>query len=193
MTEGTHLRPHGQRFNLLAAIPIAIAAIMGLAFYLGLYKSGDVLPSALIGRPVPEFDLPPVTGRQDGLKSTDLIGRVSLVNVWASWCVPCRVKNPLLVALAKEGTVPIFGINYKDRPDEARAFLQELGNPFMRIGADVSGREAIDWGVYGVPETYVIGANGRIAFKHVGPLTRQSLDAEILPVLARLQAGGVVK
>ncbi|MDE3027168.1 MAG: DsbE family thiol:disulfide interchange protein [Paracoccaceae bacterium] len=192
MTEDAHLR-RGQRFNLLAAIPIIIAAATGVAFYRGLHNSSDVLPSVLIGRPVPVFDLPPITGRQDGLKSADLIGRVSLVNVWASWCVPCRVENPLLVALAKEGTVPIFGINYKDRPDEARAFLQELGNPFMRIGADVSGRVAIDWGVYGVPETYVIGANGRIAFKHVGPLTRQSLDAEILPVLARLQAGGVVK
>lgn len=193
MTDASHIPPHRHRFNLLAAIPILVAAATGVAFYLGLYNSSDVLPSALIGRPVPEFVLPPISGRQDGLSSTDLKGRVSLVNVWASWCVPCRAENPLLVGLAKAGTVPIFGINYKDRAEAARAFLRELGDPFARIGADVSGRVAIDWGVYGVPETYVLDAGGHIAFKHVGPLTRQILDNEILPVIARLQLGGTAE
>jgi cytochrome c biogenesis protein CcmG/thiol:disulfide interchange protein DsbE len=136
---------------------------------------------------VPEFALPPIDGRLDGLSSNDLMGHVSLVNVWASWCVPCRAENPLMVELSETGEVPIYGINYKDAAGEAQAFLDELGDPFTRIGADRDGRVAIDWGVYGVPETYVIDAEGRIAFKHVGPFNRQILNEEILPLVRRLQ------
>ncbi|MFC4670759.1 DsbE family thiol:disulfide interchange protein [Seohaeicola nanhaiensis] len=168
-------------------LPLAIFAGIGAAFYWGLFNNDDRLPSALIGRPMPEFTLPPIEGREDGLASTDLTGQVSLVNVWASWCVPCRAENPLMVELAETGEVPIYGINYKDAAAEARAFLDELGNPFTRIGADRDGRVAIDWGVYGVPETYVIDAAGRIAFKHVGPFNRQILNEEILPLVRRLQ------
>lgn len=193
MTEGAQTPRRAKRFSLLAAFPAVVAIMLGTAFYWGLYNTNDVLPSTLIGRPVPEFVLPPIQGRQDGLTTGNLKGRVSLVNVWASWCVPCRAENPLMVELEKSGTVPIFGINYKDRADQALAFLRELGDPFTRIGADVSGRVAIDWGVYGVPETYVIDADGRIAFKHVGPFTRQILENEILPVVARLQAASAGK
>ena len=136
---------------------------------------------------MPEFTLPPIEGRDDGLSSADLRGQVSLVNVWASWCVPCRAENPLMVELSKTGEVPIYGINYKDKAGEALAFLDELGDPFTRIGADLSGRVAIDWGVYGIPETFVIDAAGRVAYKHVGPFNRQILEEDILPVVRKLQ------
>lgn len=181
-------RQGGRRVAPLAALPLAIAAALGAAFYWGLFNHDDRLPSALIGQPVPKFTLPPIEGRSDGLASTDLAGEVSLVNVWASWCVPCRDENPLMVELAETGAVPIHGINYKDAPGGALAFLDELGDPFNRIGADRNGRVAIDWGVYGVPETYVIDAEGRIAMKHVGPFDRQILQTEIMPVVRALQA-----
>ncbi|MEM9762954.1 MAG: DsbE family thiol:disulfide interchange protein [Pseudomonadota bacterium] len=179
-------RRRGSRLVLL--LPLAGFGLLGAAFFWGLWNNDDRLPSTLIGKPVPEFALPPIEGRQEGLSSADLQRQVSLVNVWASWCVPCRAENPLLVELAEAGTVPIYGINYKDDPEGALAFLKELGDPFTRIGADRSGRAAIDWGVYGLPETFVIDAEGRIAYKHVGPFDRRSLEGDILPVVRRLQA-----
>ena len=178
------------RGRALVLLPAALFAALAAAFYWGLMNSDDRLPSALIGRAVPEFDLPPIEGRDDGLSSSDLQGEVSIVNVWASWCVPCRVEMPLLVELAAQGTVPIHGINYKDAPDAALAFLDETGDPYTRIGADRSGRASIDWGVYGLPETFVIDAQGRIAYKHVGPFDRRSLEQDILPVVRRLQSEG---
>ena len=137
---------------------------------------------------MPDFALPPIEGRDNGLSSEDLRGQVSIVNVWASWCVPCRVEMPLLVELAQTGTVPIHGINYKDAPDAALGFLAELGDPYTRTGADRNGRVSIDWGVYGLPETFVIDGEGRIAYKHVGAFDRRALEDEILPVVRRLQA-----
>jgi cytochrome c biogenesis protein CcmG, thiol:disulfide interchange protein DsbE len=190
---GTRTEPQGQGMRLLALVPVVVMAGLGAAFYWGLYNNTDQLPSTLIGQPVPEFALPPIEGRSDGLSTADLKGQVSLVNVFASWCVPCRAEMPLLVELAKAGTVPVFGINCKDRPAEARALLAEVGDPYTRIGADVTGRVAIDWGVYGLPETFVIDADGRIAYKHIGPFNRQMLERQILPVVARLQAGEVVE
>ncbi|MCP1168612.1 DsbE family thiol:disulfide interchange protein [Limimaricola sp. ASW11-118] len=178
------------RGRALVLLPAALFAALAAAFYWGLMNSDDRLPSALIGRAVPEFDLPPIDGRDDGLSSSDLQGEVSIVNVWASWCVPCRVEMPLLVELAAQGTVPIHGINYKDAPDAALAFLDETGDPYSRIGADRSGRTSIDWGVYGLPETFVIDEQGRIAYKHVGPFDRRSLEQDILPVVRRLQSEG---
>jgi cytochrome c biogenesis protein CcmG/thiol:disulfide interchange protein DsbE len=175
---------------LLTAMPALIFAVLAAAFYWGLVNGDDRLPSALVGKPVPQFDLPPIEGRRDGLSTADLKGQVSLVNVWASWCVPCRVEMPLLNELAARNAVAIFGINYKDDADEAEAFLSELGDPYTRIGADTSGRVAIDWGVYGLPETFVVDANGKIAYKHIGPFNRRSLEEDILPVVRRLQAGG---
>lgn len=180
----------GGRLSLWALVPVVIFAGFGATFYWGLFNGDERLPSTLIGRPVPEFTLPPIEGRADGLASADLSGEVSIVNVWASWCVPCRVEMPLLVELAATDRVTIHGINYKDDPEAALAFLAELGDPYTRIGADRNGRVAIDWGVYGLPETFVIDAEGRIAYKHVGPFDRQMLDEDILPVVRRLQAGG---
>ena len=179
-----------RRTSWLAVVPVLVFAAIGGAFYWGLFNNDDQLPSTLIGKPVPQFDLPPIDGRSDGLGTSDLIGRVSIVNVWASWCVPCRVEMPLLNELAARDEVSIFGINYKDNAAEALAFLDELGDPYTKIGADRNGRVSINWGVYGLPETFVIDAEGRIAYKHIGPFNRRSLEEDILPVVRRLQAGG---
>lgn len=181
--------PHRRKGRILALIPVAIFALVGGAFYWGLLNNDDRLPSTLIGKDVPEFDLPPIEGRVDGLSTADLKGQVSIVNVWASWCVPCRVEMPLLNELAARDEVAIFGINYKDSPEGALGFLAELGDPYTRIGADRNGRVSIDWGVYGLPETFVIDAEGRIAYKHIGPFNRRSLEEDILPVVRRLQEG----
>ena len=175
----------------LSWTPVVLFVVLAgfLAFAL---KSGDPskIPSALIGRPVPEFVLPPVEGLKSGgqvvtgFSSSDLArGKVSIVNVWASWCVPCHQEHPLLVRLQQLSKAPLFGINYKDRPQNARRFLGRYGNPFQAVGADKSGRTAIDWGVYGVPETFVIDGSGRVAFKHVGPITESSIQAKILPAI----------
>ena len=189
MTDRSDPKNSARRRSLLTFVPIVVAAAVGAVFYWGMKTGSDTLPSALIGRPVPDFKLPPIEGRQDGFDTADLQGKVSLVNVWASWCVPCRAENPLLVALSKRGIVPIYGLNYKDKAKDALGFLAELGDPFTRIGADIAGRVAIDWGVYGVPETYVIDAEGRIVYRQVGPVDQKILDEKILPIVARLQAG----
>ncbi len=169
---------------------LPVAAFFGLAglFYVAIF-GGDPseIPSALVGKPVPEFDLPAVENvGVPGFTHQDLArGRVTLVNVWASWCVPCRREHPLLEALARDSGAEIFGLNYKDSPDAAQRFLATLGNPFARVGADRNGRVAIDWGVYGVPETFVVDGAGRIVLKHVGPLDEQSIETKILPAIAQ--------
>jgi cytochrome c biogenesis protein CcmG/thiol:disulfide interchange protein DsbE len=175
------------------ALPLIVfAAIAGLFWYA--LQSGDPsrLPSALVGRPVPDFDLPAIEGMAaanpgaEGFSARDLAsGQPTILNVWASWCVPCHAEHPLLMELAKEPGVRIYGINYKDDPAAARRFLGRLGNPFMRVGADRSGRTAIDFGVYGVPETYVISGDGRIAYRHVGPLTEDAIKEKLLPLLQK--------
>ena len=146
----------------------------------------------MIGKPVPTFSLPPVQGRALGLSSTDLKGQVSLVNVFASWCVACRAEHPLFMQLAANKVVPINGLNYKDAPEDAAEWLDTLGDPYARTGADRDGRVAIDWGVTGVPETFVVDAKGIVAYKQIGPVTQQTLDETILPLVARLRqdAGG---
>jgi cytochrome c biogenesis protein CcmG/thiol:disulfide interchange protein DsbE len=146
-----------------------------------------VLPSALIDRPAPEFSLPPVLDSVPGLSTADLKGQVSLVNMFASWCAPCRVEHPVLLRLKEEGRVTVFGIDYKDKPEDVKAWLGRLGNPYTRLGADLEGRVAIEWGVYGVPETYVIDREGRIRYRHVGPLQPRDLEEKILPLLKELQ------
>jgi len=172
--------------RLLFLLPALLFVIVGVGLAVGLTRDPSVLPSALIDKPVPAFDLPPIEGRDGpGLGRDDLGGEVALVNVFASWCVPCRQEHPLFMALAERG-VPIYGINYKDKPEQARAWLAELGDPYRRIGADRDGRVAIEWGVYGVPETFVIDAEGRIRHRHVGPLRPEDLDGTLLPMLAEL-------
>lgn len=170
-------------------VPVALFAAMVALFAVGLTRDPREIPSPLIGKPVPPFDLPPVKGRSLGLASRDLKGEVSLVNVFASWCAACRSEHPIFLKLQREGLVPIHGLNYKDRPDDAAAWLDALGDPYTRTGADLDGRVAIDWGVYGVPETFLIDGDGRIAYKHIGPITPEVLEKRLRPLIARLQAG----
>ena len=175
-------------FRPLLFAPVALFLVLMLAFVMGLGRDPKLVPSPLIGNSVPDFALPPVKGRSLGLSSSDLKGEVSLVNVFASWCDACRDEHPMFMQLAKEGTVPIHGVNYKDKSDDAARWLDTTGDPYTRTGADINGRFAIDWGVYGVPETFVVNAKGRIAFKQVGPITREILEETILPVIAGLRA-----
>ncbi|MEO3432352.1 DsbE family thiol:disulfide interchange protein [Inquilinus sp. CAU 1745] len=178
--------PVGRR-RLLMMLPGGIFVGVAAALGIGLTRDPRKLPSTLIGDPVPTFDLPPVKGRTLGLSSVDLRGEVSLVNVFASWCTACRYEHPLFMELKRNGAVPVHGLNYKDQPDDAAEWLDTLGDPYTRTGTDLDGRVAIDWGVYGVPETFVVGPDGRIAHKHVGPVTKEVLDETILPLIARLR------
>lgn len=180
--------PRGKRWSrLLLFTPAVLFLGLVAAFVLGLGRDPKLIPSPLIGKPVPDFALPPVKGRSLGLAAGDLRGEVSLVNVFASWCVACRDEHPVLMRLKADGTVPIHGLDYKDKPDDAARWLDTMGDPYTRTGADIDGRVAIDWGVYGVPETFVVDTHGRIAFKQVGPITPDILDGTILPLIARLR------
>jgi cytochrome c biogenesis protein CcmG/thiol:disulfide interchange protein DsbE len=177
--------------RLLFLMPLVGFGALAAAFALRLGTDPSLLPSPLIGRAVPGFSLPPVKGRQLGLASADLKGEASLVNVFASWCVACREEHPVLMQLRRTGTVPVHGLNYKDRPDDAASWLDTMGDPYSRTGADIDGRVGIDFGVYGVPETFVVDAEGRIAFKQIGPVTSEILDQTILPLVRKLQQRGL--
>jgi cytochrome c biogenesis protein CcmG, thiol:disulfide interchange protein DsbE len=168
-------------------LPVVVFVVVAVGLGIGLTRNPQEIPSALIGRPVPGFSLPPVQGRALGLSSADLKGEVSLVNVFASWCTACRDEHPLFMQLEKEGVVPLHGLNYKDRPEDAAKWLDELGDSYTRTGADLDGRVAIDWGVYGVPETFVIRRDGVIVHKHVGPVSAKDLEETILPLIERLR------
>ena len=173
------------RYLLPALLFVALAAALGAQLFTG---DPGKLPSALIDKPAPEFDLPPVRGFARGFATADLRGGdVALVNVFASWCGPCRIEHPLFMELAAAGTVPLYGINYKDAPRDAERWLRRHGNPYAATGADADGRVGIDWGVYGVPETFVVDGTGRVRHKHIGVLTRRDLDETILPLIAALR------
>jgi len=176
-----------RRSGLVLLLPLVLFFGLMLAFAVRLDRDPSKIPSALIGKPVPVFSLPPVKGRELGLSSTDLDGEVSLVNVFASWCVACREEHTLLMQLKADATVPIHGLDYKDEPDNAARWLNSMGDPYTRTGADRDGRVAIDWGVYGVPETFVVSRDGRIAYKQIGPLTAKDLQETVLPLVRRLQ------
>ncbi len=182
-------------FALFSSLPLifflVLAVLLGERIFMGDPK---VLPSALIGKQVPEFNLPSLEGmKSPPLGAADLRnGRISIVNVWASWCIPCRAEHAVLNDISAKtllekrmGQPQLVGINYKDQPAAARDFLQKLGNPYARIGVDADGRAGIDFGVYGVPETFVVDGTGRIVYKHVGPLTGETLKKEILPALEK--------
>jgi cytochrome c biogenesis protein CcmG/thiol:disulfide interchange protein DsbE len=186
----------GGRRAALYVAPVLVFAAIAALFALAL-TTGDPakLPSALIGRPAPDIALGQLGGLVEGgrpvpgFKTSDLgQGKVAVVNFWASWCVPCIEEHPLLIEAGRQTGVAIYGINYKDQEAAARRFLGRFGNPFTAVGVDGNGRAAIEWGVYGVPETFVIDKTGRLAFKHVGPLTRQSLEGKLIPAIREAMA-----
>ncbi|KAB2916393.1 MAG: DsbE family thiol:disulfide interchange protein [Hyphomicrobiaceae bacterium] len=185
--QGSQAVASTQRRTWFLFAPIVAFVLLSLVLAFGLTRNARDLPSALIGKPVPEFSLPPVKGRTLGLSSADLKGEVSLVNVFASWCVACRYEHPFFMELTRSGAVPLHGLNYKDRPDDAAGWLDRMGDPYVRTGADLDGRVAIEWGVYGVPETFVVDGDGRIAYRHIGPVARDILDRTILPLVERLR------
>jgi cytochrome c biogenesis protein CcmG, thiol:disulfide interchange protein DsbE len=195
MTDGTNAdrRPH--RPTLLLLLPLAVFLVLAALFFLRL-GSGDPgqLPSALIGHTAPATSLPPIPGLErdgkplPGLESTAFEGEVTLVNVWASWCIPCHEEVPFLQQLGQDSRIHLVGLNYKDAPENARRFLGRYGNPFLATGADQNGRGAIEWGVYGVPETFLVGRDTRIAFKLVGPITEANFDAVLKPEIDKAVA-----
>lgn len=191
--------PEGSN-RLWLFLPVACFMALAIVFYARLDNGQDVaqLPSALIGRSIPEFTLPPLEGLlrdgtavpgfsdQDAKKPSGK-AQITAINIFASWCAPCRDEHPVLLVLAKDPRVRLWGINYKDKPENARRFLGALGNPYEAVGADGSGRTGIDFGVYGVPETFFIGADGRVIYKHVGPLTAEALKGPINDILNKIR------
>jgi cytochrome c biogenesis protein CcmG/thiol:disulfide interchange protein DsbE len=179
------------RRRLFVLLPLLV--FLGLAgLFLSQLLSGrdtSEIPSALIGLPAPQTNLPPLEGvNLPGLDSKNFAGRVTLVNVFASWCAPCREEHPVLLGLSQDKRFTLAALNYKDQPENARRFLGDIGNPYQAIGVDPAGRAAIDWGVYGVPETFVVGKDGKIAYKHVGPLTPDSVRMLLLPQIEKALA-----
>jgi cytochrome c biogenesis protein CcmG/thiol:disulfide interchange protein DsbE len=187
------------RRRLIVLLPLVVFLAVVALFLIRLF-AGDPsrIPSALIGQPAPQTTLPPVAGLErdrkpvPGIDPASFKGAVTLLNVWASWCVPCHDEAPLLMQLAQNSKLRIVGINYKDEAENARRFLGRYGDPFAAAGADANGRAAIEWGVYGVPETFIIGRDGRIAYKLVGPITPENLETTIKPEIEKaLGAAGL--
>jgi cytochrome c biogenesis protein CcmG/thiol:disulfide interchange protein DsbE len=177
---------------VIAALPLAIFAALAFTFATQLESGRDVseIPSALLGTTAPPLDLPALDGsNRPALTTAAISGKLTLVNVFASWCVPCRDEHPLLLALSKDPRLTVVGINYKDRNDNALRFLGELGNPFQAIGVDPNGKAAIDWGVYGIPESYLVAPDGKILFKKVGPFDQQSIETQLMPAIEKALSG----
>jgi cytochrome c biogenesis protein CcmG, thiol:disulfide interchange protein DsbE len=195
-SEGAGQGRVGSNRRILVLLPLAVFLALAALFFARLLGGGDAsrIPSALIGRDAPATNLPPVAGLErdgkpvPGLAANDFKGSVTVLNVWASWCVPCHDEAPLLVQLARDARIRLVGINYKDQADNARRFLGRYGNPFAASGADASGRAAIEWGVYGVPETFIIGRDGKIAYKLVGPVTPENIQQIIKPEIEKALA-----
>ncbi|MEM8794056.1 MAG: DsbE family thiol:disulfide interchange protein [Pseudomonadota bacterium] len=193
--ETTQQNEAPRKFPYLALLPVALAAALMSVFAMSLFsgKDNSLVPSPLVGKPAPEFALAAVPGIErngealPGFSTADLKGApVTLVNVWASWCIPCRAEHPFIEALAKVDGVQIFGLNHKDQPENAKRFLDELGNPYVAVGGDRNGRVSIDFGVYGVPETFVVNSEGRIVYKFIGPITESRLRNELQPEIEKI-------
>ena len=174
--------------RLVYLVPLAVFLVMAVYFAVGLTKDPRVIPSALIDKPVPEFALPPISGgKGKGFSSADLKGGVTVVNVFASWCIPCRAEHPLITELAEMKIARVYGLNYKDNPADALRWLKALGDSYYATGADRDGRVGIDWGVYGVPETFIVDDQGNIRHKHVGPMSPDILKNRIVPIIKELK------
>ena len=169
------------------SLPLAIFVVVLAFLFVGLFRDPREVPSPLIGKPAPAFSLARLHEPEARLSTQDMRGQVWLLNVWASWCVSCRVEHPLLLELSKANVVPVVGLDYKDKPDEGKAWLAQQGDPYRVSVMDIDGRVGIDWGVYGVPETFVIDKSGVIRYKHIGPVTAQALQQTILPLVRELQ------
>lgn len=181
----------GPKRRVFVFLPLMIFLGLASVFLSQLLSGNDTtqIPSALIGQPAPATQLPPLEGTGlPGLEPAQFAGKVTVLNVFASWCAPCREEHPVLVELSKDDRYVMAGLNYKDKPENARRFLGDLGNPYAAIGVDEAGRTAIDWGVYGVPETFVIGKDGKIAYKHVGPVTPESARKLLVPEIEKALA-----
>lgn len=168
-------------------LPLAIFIVVVIFLGVGLTLNPRQVPSPLVDKPAPVFQLQQLHDNDKVFSSEDNIGKVWMLNVWASWCVACRDEHPLLVELSRLGIVPIFGLNYKDQRDTALQWLKQFGDPYVISIADTDGRVGIDYGVYGVPETYVIDKEGIIRYKHIGPVTVKSLEDKILPLINELK------
>lgn len=173
--------------NLGIFAPVLVFAAIAAVFVIGLGRDPSAIPSTLLDRPLPQFDLPPIQGYDKGLASTDLIGEVSLLNVFGSWCVSCHIEHPFLMQLAASREVPIYGLNWRDKPGDGAAWLARLGDPYVRIGDDQAGRVIFDLGVTGAPETFVIDKDGRVRYKHVGPITPDVWSKTLRPLIEELR------
>lgn len=170
------------------ALPLVVFALVVGLLWRGLSLDPKIVPSPLIDKPAPAFSLSMLESPARQLTTADMSGQVWVLNVWASWCVSCRAEHEVITALANKNLVTVVGLNYKDEPDDAARWLQQFGNPYAVSVIDRDGRVGIDWGVYGVPETFVIGADGLIRYKHIGPVTHESLEQKIMPVIRELKS-----
>ena len=174
--------------RVLFIVPVLIFVGLAIYFATPLLRGTDpsLIPSPLIDKPAPAFALPPLPGYQKGLSSADLKGQVQIVNIFASWCIPCRAEAPALMAL-KNMDIPIQGIDQKDKPADALEYLKELGDPYVAIGMDIDRKVSIDWGAYGAPETFIVDAEGRIRYKQAAPITQADIDDTIVPLINKLR------
>ena len=166
-------------------VPFGLFALLGVFLYVGLHRDPSYVPSPLIGKPAPDFTLPSLQDPAYPVSSKDLAGRPWVLNVWGTWCAGCRQEHPVLLQIARQTSVPIIGLDWKDDATEAQRWLAELGNPYAAVAFDSEGRVAIDWGVYGAPETFLIGADGKVLYKHIAPMTLEVWAKEFEP---RIQA-----
>lgn len=172
------------------AVPLGIFVLLLGLLWAGLGMNPREIPSPLLGRPAPVFRLPTLAGQGAQVAPTDMLGKVWVLNVWASWCSACRSEHQVLVDLAKRSQVPLLGLNYKDQPAAAGEWLAQFGNPYAAVALDADGRAGIDWGVYGVPESFVVDQRGIVRRKFTGPLTAETVAGELLPLLEKLRAEG---
>ncbi len=170
-------------------VPFAVFIILGAFLYVGLYRDPSEVPSPLIGKPAPEFSLPSLQDPAYAVGSKEMLGKTWVLNVWGTWCVGCREEHETLVAISRQKVVPIIGLNWKDEDAAAREWLRQLGNPYAAVATDQVGRTAIDWGVYGAPETFLIGPDGKVLYKHIAPMTFDVWNKEFLPRIQAAQGG----
>lgn len=192
-TEGEAPAEKGRSRYIIAALPLVLFAGLATVFMTQLQSGRDVseIPSALLGTKAPVLQLAALDGSErPALTTAAITGKLTLVNVFASWCVPCRQEHPMLLELSKDPRVTVVGINYKDRNDNALRFLGELGNPYAAIGVDPNGKAAIDWGVYGIPESYLVGPDGTILYKKVGPFDPESYETQLMPAIEKALTKG---